>query len=313
MARKVILDVDPGIDDAVAVALALCDPRLDVVAVTAVAGNVDAQQATRNVQTIIEQLDPPRWPRLGAASPPDRQPDVDTRHIYGSDGLGESNFAVAELHHQHPSEKLIADVIRGAPQEVTLIALGPLTNVARAFARDPALAEMLTQLIIMGGTVSGPGNVTPAAEFNMYFDPKAARAVFHSSASMLLVPLDVTSQVIWRYDFLEQLPSDASRRGRLLRRILPFAFRSHHLELALEGVHLHDVVALAAAPHPELFVTELMGADVEVAGELTTGTTIFDRRVVRQWRATMEVATEVDAAAVMDYVSRGLKQSEAVD
>ena len=116
MARKVILDVDPGIDDAVALCLALFDPRLEVVAATAVAGNVPAEQATRNVQTIIEQLDPPRWPRIGVATEPDMAAAVDNRSIHGSDGLGNADFAVAELHHQHPSEKVICDEVRAAPE-----------------------------------------------------------------------------------------------------------------------------------------------------------------------------------------------------
>src|SRR4051812_7858932 len=126
MPRKVILDVDPGINDAVALALALFDPRLEVLAVTAVAGDVSAEQATRNVQAIIEQLDPPRLPRIGAAVEPEQAAPVDGRHLNGADGLGNSNFAVAELHQRHLSEKVIADEIRAAPDSVTVIALGPL-------------------------------------------------------------------------------------------------------------------------------------------------------------------------------------------
>ena len=114
MARKVILDVDPGVDDAVAICLALAAPELDVLAVTAVGGNVPADQATRNVQAIIEQLDPPRLPRIGAAVRPERDPLVDSRHVCGADGLGNADFAVAELHHVHPSDKVITDEIRKA-------------------------------------------------------------------------------------------------------------------------------------------------------------------------------------------------------
>src|SRR5262249_7219311 len=150
MPRKVILDVDPGIDDAVALALALFDPRLEVVAVTAVAGNVSAEQATRNVQTIIEQLDPPRLPRIGAAVEPERAAPVDARHIHGADGLGNADFPVAELHQRHPSEKVIADEIRAAPDSVTIIALGPLTNVASALRRDPTLAGQIGHLLVTG-------------------------------------------------------------------------------------------------------------------------------------------------------------------
>jgi len=307
MARKVILDVDPGIDDAVAITMALFDERLDVEAITAVAGNVGAEQASRNVQAIIEQLDPPRWPRIGVASDPDTPPSTDSRQINGADGLGNANFQVAELHHRHPSEKLIAEVVRSSPDPVTLIAMGPLTNVARAFQRDPELPTLLGELVIMGGTLSGIGNATPAAEFNIFCDPLAARAVLRSASTITLIPLDITNQVLAGYDFLDQLPADTTRAGRFLRKIVPHAFRTHHQELGLEGIHLHDAVALVSVLHPELFSREAMACDVEIAGELTTGATVFDRRApAPKWRRNVNVATTVDAAAVKDCILRCL-------
>lgn len=311
MARKVILDVDPGIDDAVAMTMALFDPRLEVVAVTAVAGNVPAEQATRNVQTIIEQLDPPRWPRVGAAVQPERTPLVDSRHIFGADGLGNAGFPVADLHHQHPAEKVIADEIRMAPESVTIIALGPLTNIANAFRRDPGLADQVGQLVIMGGAVRSAGNITPAAEFNMYCDPVAAREVFRSRTTKTLVPLDVTNQVVLTYDLLDQLPDEGSNAGKFLRRVLPFAYRSHRQLFGLEGVLLHDAVAVVAALNPELFTTERLGGDVETQGDLTLGATVFDRRHAPEWRANMDVATGVDTAGVIDAIMRGLHQAAA--
>jgi inosine-uridine nucleoside N-ribohydrolase len=309
MARKVILDVDPGIDDAVAIALALFDPRLEVVAITAVAGNVSAEQATRNVQAIVEQLDPPRLPRIGAAIVPERDPMVDSRHVFGADGLGNSDFPVAELHHLHPSDKVITDEIRLAPDAVTVVALGPLTNVATVFRRDPSLAEQVGQLVIMGGTYQGPGNVTPAAEFNLYCDPAAARQVFRSKTTKTLVPLDVTSQVVMTFDLLDQLPDESTRVGGLLRRILPYSFRAHRQLFGLEGTYLHDPVALMALSEPALFETERMAGDVEVQGELTLGATVFDRRPAPQWRPNIDVATSVDSAGVIAALMRGLKQA----
>ncbi len=306
MARKVILDVDPGIDDDVALCLALFDPRLEVLAVTAVAGNVPAVQATRNVQAIIEQLDPPRWPRIGVASEPEYGQRADGRHIFGQDGLGNSNFEVAELHNRHPSEKVIADEIRAAADEVTIVALGPLTNIAGAFRRDPELPSMVGQLVVMGGTLSGPGNVTPAAEFNMYCDPGAAQAVLRSPTTKTLIPLDVTREVVLTYDLFDQLPDETTRAGRFLRRILPFAFRSHRERLGLEGIYVHDAVALAAVTHPELFHTEEMAGDVETSGHLCSGATVFDRRSNREWRTNMDVAVSTEPGAVMDYILRGL-------
>ena len=125
MGRKVILDVDPGVDDAMAMCMALFDPRLEVVAVTAVGGNVPPAEATCNVQAIIAQLDPPRRPRIGAASPPDEGFRVAGRHMYGQYGLADEELCVAERHHILPAEKVICDEVRAAPESVTIIALGP--------------------------------------------------------------------------------------------------------------------------------------------------------------------------------------------
>ena len=149
MPRKVIINCDPGIDDAVALCIALFNWRLEIAAVTATAGNVSATKASRNVQAVIERLDPPRLPRLGAASPADASPEIDARLMHGDDGLGNSALVVSQLHHQHPSEKIICDEVRAAPEEVTLIALGPLTNVARAFQRDPGLASLVGRIRIL--------------------------------------------------------------------------------------------------------------------------------------------------------------------
>jgi purine nucleosidase len=306
MARKVIIDVDPGIDDAMALCLALRNPELDVVAVTAVGGNVDPAQATRNVQAIIEQIDPPRWPRLGAASEPENRLTVNRHNLYGSDGLGGANFVYAERQHLLPSEKVICDQVRDAPHSVTLVALGPLTNIARAFIRDPELPSLVGQIVIMGGTVAGPGNITPAAEFNMYCDPLAAQTVFRSPSTKTLIPLDVTNRIELSYDLFHQLPDETTRIGRLLHKILPPVFRGYRQQFGLEGIHVHDTVTLMAAIHPELFTTKPMAGDVETQGELTFGATIFDRRRVPAWRHNMEVAVDMQKDAVIEAILRYL-------
>jgi len=304
MPRKVILDVDPGIDDAMAMCMALFDPRLEVVAVTAVGGNVPPELATRNVQAIIEQVDPPRLPRIGAASPPDHGLPVDGRYLHGIDGLGGANFQVAELRTRHPSEKIICDEVRAAPDSVTIVALGPLTNLARAFSRDPDLP--VGQVVMMGGAVSGPGNITPAAEFNIYCDPESARAVFRSHSTKTLVPLDVTNRIVLSYDLFNQLPDESTKIGRFLRKILPPAFRAYRQQFGLEGIHVHDSVALTSVTHPELFTTEEMAGDVETIGDLTAGATVFDRRRAPAWRHNMAVAVDMDTPGVVQQITRAL-------
>ena len=304
MPKKVILDVDPGIDDAMAMCMAFSDPQVEVVAVTAVAGNVPPQTATRNVQVILEQLDPPRSPRVGVASPPDHGLPVDGRHLHGIDGLGGVEFEVAELRNPHPSEKIICDEVRAAPDSVTIVALGPLTNIARAFKRDPELPYLVGRVVMTGGAVAGPGNITPAAEFNIYCDPESARAVFRSRSTKTLIPLDVTNRVMLTYDLFHQLPDESTRVGHFLRSILPPAFRNNRQQFGLEGIHVHDSVALKAVLHPELFTTQEMAGDVETMGELTLGATVFDRRRVPAWRHNMEVVVDMDAGKVIEQILR---------
>lgn len=309
MARKVILDCDPGIDDAVALALALFDPRLEVVGVTATAGNVSAEQATRNVQSVIDQLDPPRLPRVGKATPVAGRQDHNNLHLHGNDGLGNAGFPVSQLHHQHPSEKVICDLVRATPNEITIVALGPLTNIARAFRLDPELPTLVDRVILVGGSVDGIGNVTASAEFNMYYNPTAAREVFKSRTTKTIVPLDSTRRVVFPMDFMQQLPPESSRVGAFLRKIVPYAFRSYRQHCGLEGIHLHDVVALLAVTDLSLFETEELDGDVEIHGEITTGVTVFDRRPERGVHSDIEVALRCDGQGIIDHVVRRLAEA----
>jgi len=306
MARKVIIDCDPGIDDAVALAMALFDSRLDVLAVTAVEGNVPAPQVNQNVQAIIDHLDPPRIPRIGSTLEQQQGHLVDARHIHGDNGLGNIELPVSAHQKHHLAEKVICDLAHAYPDELTVICLGPLTNMARAFQRDSRLAGMLDQLVIMGGSVNGAGNVTPAAEFNIYCDPASARVVFREPVAKVLVPLDVTRQVYFSMDILNQLPPESSRVGWLMAQLLPHFFRSYHQQLGQERIHLHDAVALLAVTDPEIFEREAMAGDVEVKGELSAGATVFDRRPNRAWQENMDVVCTVDATGVGQQIIKSL-------
>lgn len=308
MARKVILDVDAGIDSAVALCLALGDPSLDVLAVTATGGTVSPDQATLNVQAIVEQLDPPRWPRLGTASS-EQMLRADGRHLFGANGLCGAHFAVARRHHQHSSVKVICDEVRSSPGEVTIVATGPLSNIAAALQQQPELASLVGHLIMLGGTIAGPGNVTAAAEFNIYCDAEAAQAVFRSPVTKTLIPIDITSRIMMNFDLLEKIPDGNSRRGELLQKLLLGAFRAYRQQLGLEGIHLHDAVAIVAALRPELFTMQRMHGDVETEGTLTYGATVFDRRRQPDRQSNMDVAVDMDTATVTDCIIRGLTQA----
>jgi purine nucleosidase len=307
MSRKIIIDCDPGIDDTVALCIALFDPRLDVLAITATAGTIEASQATTNVTTILHQLDPPRYPRIGKATPPSDAPVIDDKHLHGPNGLGGCHFETSDRQHQHPSEKVIAELLRKYPGEITLVCLGPLSNLARVINRDPAVIPLIDKVMMSGGAVLHAGNVSPAAEFNMYFDPNSAREVIGSPTTKSLVPLDVTESVTFGVELLEKLPSKYTRAGQLLHGMLPFAFRTAHQKLGRELIPLYDPLTLLAVLEPELFSWEGMAGDVETRGELTRGMTVFDRRLRPEWHQNMEVATDVNAADAAEAIIRGLR------
>lgn len=305
MARKVLLDMDPGVDDAVALCLALAEPKLEVLAVTATGGNVAPDQATRNVQAIVEQLDPPRWPRIGSASP-QQTLRADAHHVYGPDGFCGAEFPFAETIHRRSAIKVLGDEIRSAPGEITLVATGPLSNIASLLQADPDIATQIGHLIVLGGADRRSGNITAAAEFNFYCDPESAHAVLRSRVTKTLIPLDITEQIAFGFDFLERFRGSASRTGRLLEQLLPGAYRVYRQRLGQESIYLHDVIAVVAAIHPELLSTERAYADVETAGEITAGALVVDRRAVREDQPNVDLVTDIDQEAVRDCILRGL-------
>lgn len=311
MVRKLIIDLDPGIGDAMAVVLALLDPELDVVALTATPGCVPGQAATKNLQAIVDQLDPPKWPRVGAApriasdqESPAAPLCSEFNALNGPSGLGDCRFQTAELHHPHDASKLLVDMVRTYPHQITLLTLGPLGNVAAACERAPEFLSLLEGLVCLGGSVAEGGDVTAAAEFNIASNPEAARIVFRAPETKTLIPLDVTNRVILTFEHFNRLATASSRGAVFLAQLLPYSFRAHHQFFGVEGILLREVAALAAIAQPQLFRTQRMAVDVETRGELTRGMTVFDRRQFLVRDATVNVATEVETQGVLDYVTR---------
>ena len=309
MTRKVLIDCDPGINDAVALCLALFDERLDVVAVTATEGNASALQCTRNAQAIVDLLDPPKYPRLGEGIPHEVAPATQIRKFHGADGLGNADLQVSRLQHIQNSDKVICDVVRAESESLTILCLGPLTNIARVIKRDPDICSQIGRVIILGGSLYGVGNETAAAEFNIYFDPESAKTVFDAPVTKTVIPIDVTRAMEFDLGLLEQIPPAESRAGGLLHKILPHYFRAYRQYLGLESIHLHEVVALMFMLHPELFQTRDMYGDVETKGEITVGATVFDRRKESRKQPNMEVAISVDTLALQDSILRALQQT----
>lgn len=308
MARKVIIDCDPGIDEAVALALALFDPRLEVLAITACAGTVDAEQATQNVRSLVERLDPPKIPRMGAAVDPELGAAVTNGTLlHGEDGLGNAHWTPVSRQHTLPSDKLIEQEVRANPGDVTIVCSGPLTGLAKALGRDSALVELIDRVVIAGGSTKLIGDVTAAAEFNMHFDPLAAQCVIRSATTKSLLPLDITEKLRFGWELVEQLPPSYTKVGSVLNNIVTHLIRSTRQQMGKETISLQAVVPILMLVEPMLFDWETMAGDIETSGQYTRGATVFDRRNPRQWRPNMEVATAVDVAAAKDAFYNCLK------
>lgn len=305
MARKLVLIADPGIDTAFAVALALNDPNLEVVGLLPTAGNVSAEQATANVHTLIDVLDPPKWPKVAAAVP--ARYDRNGHALHGPNGFGGVTFPAATRHALHPADKVLVELAREHPREITLVCLGPLTTLALAIDRDPDLHSYLAGTVIVGGAWKVPGNASAVAEFHTLLDPDAAKRVFAADLNPTLVPLDVTRRLVFSPTDLLELPNADSRTCQFLRQIVPFGIRASSNLYGIEGFHLKDVVGTVAVALPGCLTTEPHHVDVETKGELTRGMTVIDARSMPAGPANAQVATELAAGEVRQYIERILK------
>ncbi len=316
MPQKLIIDADPGIGDALAIVVALADPELDVLALTAVGGCVSPMQAGRNLQAIVEALDPPKWPRIGVGYSGQRFQEEEEprssspewlhlqRCLNGPQGLGEWRPTAADLHHTKDAVKLMTELSRQYPNEIVLLTLGPLSNLELACDLDAEFLTRLQGVVCLAGAVSTPGDVTPTAEFNVHHDPDAARIVLRFPATKTLVPLDASQRAVLTFEQYDRLGlSDATASGRLLQQLMPFALRAHHQHLGVEGMLLAEVTALASIARPQQFQRATMAVDVEVDGELTRGMTVFDRRPNPAWRKNIDVLSDVDPQGVLDYLA----------
>lgn len=319
MPRKLIIDADPGIGDAFAIALAALDPGLELVGVTAVPGCVAGAVATRNILAVMESVDPDRRPRFGASSgmrpsiASDDRPShgtFDPIRLTGDYGLGTSELPFAELHHPRESARLMVDLVRAHPHEITLLTLGPLTNVAIACELASDFLDNLQRLVILGGAFQKGGNVTAAAEFNMYVDPESARSVLRSSTMRTLLPLDVVTQPVLTFEHFDRLRQNRPLALRwFFDELLPFSLRAHHEQLGLESLPLQEVTALAFVAEPRHFHTRSLALDIELEGSLTRGATIPDYRRTGHSSCRVDVADTVDAQGVLDYLAQVIRSA----
>jgi len=272
MATRIILDCDPGIDDALAIAFAHGHPGIELVGITTVAGNVGLAKTTANALAVCEFTGAAATPVTAGCAGPLLRPALDARQVHGDSGLGGAVLppAAASPAPGHAIDYIV-DTVRAAPGEITLVATGPLTNIALAVKREPRLADWVRGFVIMGGS-AGRGNVTPAAEYNIWADPEAAAAVFRAGWIVTMLGLDVTM----RTGATEAVLRRMRGLGLLGTGLLLPALEQYRSVSEPGGPSVHDVCAVAWVAEPDLFGLVPARVQVEVAGQFTAGMTVTD-------------------------------------
>jgi inosine-uridine nucleoside N-ribohydrolase len=300
----VILDCDPGHDDAIALLLALASPsEVSLLGVTTVSGNQTLEKTTANAIRVLDHIGRADVPvAAGAPRPIVRQRHL-ASHVHGETGLdgpalpGPSREAEPE----HAVDWM-AKALAASSEPVTLVPVGPLTNVALFLARYPELEERIERIVLMGGAI-GLGNVTPAAEFNIWVDPEAASRVFQSNIELTMVGLDVTHQALMTPAHAERLAT-AGRAGKLVADLFAFYSQFHRREYGWEGAPIHDAVAMAHVIDSTLLETRQCGVRVDTGPEISRGRTYADLRGRMGWEPSHHVAVGIEAERFLELLVR---------
>jgi len=271
---RVIIDTDPGVDDALALLLAMRSPELKIEGITAVAGNVPLDLTLPNALRMVEITGRDDIPVAAGAKGPLLRRLVTATYAHGENGLGGAVFPEPKRKPvSEPAAEFIRQTVRKYPGEVTLLTIGPLTNVAAALNSDPELARIVRALVMMGGSLSG-GNITPAAEFNVYVDPEAARIMFQSGIPITMVGLDVTRKTSLTDEHVRVLEAAQNPMSQAAATIASNAINHNRERGFLVGPNMHDSLAVAGFLDPSILQFQDYYVDVETAGELTAGETL---------------------------------------
>lgn len=278
MTEKIIIDTDPGQDDAVAILLALASPELEVLGLTAVAGNVPLALTEKNARKICELAGKPETRVFAGAIRPLVRELVTAEEVHGKTGLDGPDLPepTMKLQKQHAVDFIIETLMQEKPGTVTLCPLGPLTNIALAMIREPRIASRIKRIVLMGGGFFEGGNVTPTAEFNIYVDPHAADVVLKSGVPIVVMPLDVTHKALTTARRVAAFRELGTKVGIATAQMLEFFERFDEQKYGSDGGPLHDPCVIAYLIRPELFKGREVNVAVETASELTMGMTVID-------------------------------------
>jgi len=275
---KIVIDTDPGQDDAVAILLALASPEIEVLGLTAVAGNVPLELTARNARIVCELANRRDIPVFAGASRPLLRPLVTAEHVHGRTGLDGPDLPdpTMALQDAHAVDFLIDTLRREPAGTVTLVPIGPLTNIALALRLAPDIAPRIARIVLMGGAYFEVGNITPTAEFNIYVDPEAAAAVFGAGVPLTVLPLDATHKALVTRPRAEAFAALGTPVGRAVAQMTSFSERFDLAKYGSDGAPLHDPCTVAWLLAPELFSGREVNVEVETASPLTLGMTVAD-------------------------------------
>ena len=305
MPRPIIIDTDPSPDDAVAILTALASPEeLEVLAITTVAGNVPVSLTSRNALKTLELAGLTSIPVYRGAEAPLARPLITAEHVHGRTGFDGYDLPepVTQLAAGFAPDAIVDLVMRRQPGEVTLCCLAPLTNVALALAKEPRLGGHLREIVMMGGAFSEGGNVTAAAEFNVYVDPEAAVRVLRCGAPVTMIPLDCTHQALTTAPRLEKLRAIGTPVAEAFYYLLQFNKLYDQRKYGWEGGPLHDATVIARLLAPEIFSGKKVNVEIECASALTLGMTVVDWWGVSGRKPNVELLREVNADAYFELV-----------
>ncbi|RMA42024.1 nucleoside hydrolase [Rhodophyticola porphyridii] len=306
MTRKIIIDTDPGQDDAVAILLALASPEeVEVLGITAVAGNVPLPLTQRNARIVCELAGRKDIPVFAGCDAPLHRKLVTAEHVHGKTGLDGPQLPdpTMPLQDRHGVDFIIETLRSHAPGTVTLCPLGPLTNIATAFRRAPDIVDRVQQIVLMGGAYFEVGNITPAAEFNIYVDPQAADIVFKSGAEITVMPLDLTHKALTTADRVEAFRAMGTHVGKMVAEWTDFFERFDKEKYGSEGAPLHDPCVIAYLIRPNLFAGRFVNVEIETGSELTLGMTVADWWGVTDRAPNATFMGSVDAAGFFDLLT----------
>ncbi len=306
MPKRILLDADPGIDDACALLLALASSEVSVEGLSIVHGNCSLKQATINALSVLELVRASHIPVARGCELPLVQPSLLAPETHGDTGLGYAQLPEPRTKpsSQHGVDFLIEKIL-AAPGEITLVAIGPLTNIALAIRQEPRIIQALKEMIIMGGAIRYEGNTTALAEFNTYVDPHAAHIVYHAGIPTTLVPLDVTYQCILTPGDVKRLQETDSPITRFVADATRFYMEFHDEYQKITGCVINDPLALALTFAPELCTYQELPVDVDLSGGISMGKTVADFYNYTKKPANLKVALGVRARDFIDlFVQR---------